>query len=67
MKIMLNKREEEFDADILSIQDMLNLKNYSFRLRVIKINGVLIPSGKYSSTYINEGDEVQMIYLMSGG
>ncbi|HOO98820.1 MAG TPA: sulfur carrier protein ThiS [Bacteroidales bacterium] len=67
MKIMLNNREEEFDADTLSVREMLNLKKYSFRLRVIKINGELIPSGQYDTTFINDGDEVLMIYLMSGG
>lgn len=67
MKIMLNNREEEFDADTLSVREMLNLKKYSFRLRVIKINGELIPSGQYDTTIINDGDEVLMIYLMSGG
>jgi thiamine biosynthesis protein ThiS len=67
MKFLLNKREEEFDKEILSVNEMLVLKKFSFRMRIIKINGVLVPKERYNSTMIHEGDDVSMIYLMSGG
>jgi thiamine biosynthesis protein ThiS len=67
MKVILNDREEEFSSGPISISEMLALKKFSFRMRIIKINGELISKEKYDSTYINEGDNVQMIYLMSGG
>jgi len=46
---------------------MLLLKKFSFKMRIIKINGILISKEKYDSTIIQEGDNVQMLYLMSGG
>lgn len=67
MKIILNNREEEFVKDNVSVSEMLVLKKFSFRLRIIKINGILISKDMYDSTIIYEGDNVQMIYLMSGG
>ena len=67
MKILLNNREEEFGAGTLTVSEMLVQKKFSFRMRIIKINGVLVPKDKYDSTYIREGDNVQMLYLMSGG
>ena len=67
MKIMLNNREEEFSVPTLTVNEMLEIKRFSFRMRVIKINGVLIPKGKYDTAIIREGDNVQMLYLMSGG
>jgi thiamine biosynthesis protein ThiS len=67
MKILLNKREEVFDTESLTVSEMLQLKKFSFRMRIIKINGILIPKGDYDSTVIKDGDEVQMLYLMSGG
>lgn len=67
MKILLNNREEEFSAERLTVKEMLEIKKYSFRMRIVKINGILIPSEKYNSTYINNGDNVHMLYLMSGG
>lgn len=67
MKIILNDREEEFGVAVLSVDEMLALKKFSFRMRIIKINGILIPKDSYGSTMIHDGDAVQMIYLMSGG
>jgi sulfur carrier protein len=67
MKILLNNREEEFGKETISVSEMLILKKFSFKMRIIKINGVLIAKEKYDSTIIHDGDDVQMIYLMSGG
>ncbi len=67
MKIILNDRDEEFMKENISISEMLQLKKFSFKMRIIKINGVLISREKYDSTIIHDGDKVQMLYLMSGG
>ena len=67
MKILLNNREEEFRTEEISVNEMLALKKFSFKMRIIKINGLLISKEKYDSTIIHDGDNVQMLYLMSGG
>ncbi|MCX6259766.1 MAG: sulfur carrier protein ThiS [Bacteroidia bacterium] len=67
MKIILNDREEEFTGDAMSVSEMLDLKKFSFRMRIVKINGELIPKDKYGLTIIHDGDNIQMFYLMSGG
>jgi sulfur carrier protein len=67
MKILLNNREEEFEKDVISINEMLQLKKFSYKMRIIKINGVFIPKENYDNTLIHNGDNVQMLYLMSGG
>lgn len=67
MKIILNDREEVFEREAMSVSEMLDLKKFSFRMRIVKINGKLIPRDDYGSSVINEGDNVQMFYLMSGG
>jgi sulfur carrier protein ThiS len=36
-------------------------------MRVIKINGILVSRENYDTTFIHDGDNVQMLYLMSGG
>jgi len=51
MKIILNNREEEIGKESITVNEMLILKKFSYKMRIIKING----------------DEVQMLYLMSGG
>jgi sulfur carrier protein len=67
MKIRLNNNDEVFEGTSISISRMLEIKKYSFKLRIIKVNGLLIQREKYESTFLNEGDDVQLIYLMSGG
>ncbi|HOW08377.1 MAG TPA: sulfur carrier protein ThiS [Bacteroidales bacterium] len=67
MRITLNNREEVFDRDVMTVSDMITIRNFSFRMKIIKINGKLISRDQYDSTYINDGDNVQMFYLMSGG
>jgi thiamine biosynthesis protein ThiS len=67
MKILLNNREEEFEDDAMSVSEMLQRKKFTFRMRIIKINHILIPKNEYETTIIHDKDEVQMLYLMSGG
>jgi sulfur carrier protein len=67
MKITLNDREEEFDAESITVADMLIQKKFSYKMRIVKINGALISKELYATTLINEGDVVHMLYLMSGG
>ena len=67
MKIFINNIEEEFQGDQLTVNEMLEIKKYTFKMRIVKINGNLIPKDNYDNTIIHEGDSVQMLYLMSGG
>ena len=67
MRILLNNREEEFLTDKMTVTEMLEIKKYSYKMRIVKINGILISKDHYNTTLINENDNVQMLYLMSGG
>lgn len=67
MRILLNDLQEEFDREQLTVSEMLDIKKFTFKMRIVKINGKFIPKENYDSTIINDGDSVQMIYLMSGG
>jgi sulfur carrier protein len=67
MEILLNNRKEEFENEKLSISELLMKKKLSFRMRIIKVNGTLVPKEEYDSTMIHDGDNIQVIYLMSGG
>lgn len=67
MKITLNNIIEEFDANELTINQLLELKNYTFRMIVVKINDSVIRRHEFDTTMINDGDEVAVIHLISGG
>jgi sulfur carrier protein len=67
MKILLNNREDIIDSDEITVTELLKVKKMTFRMRIIKINGTLIEKNMYDTTIIKDGDNVQVIYLMSGG
>lgn len=67
MKITLNNRPEEFDRDEITVTEMLDIKRFTYRMRIVRINGKLIRRDDYDKTLIGDGDDVQMLYLMSGG
>lgn len=67
MKITLNNREETFSPDSLTITKLLEEKKFSFKMLVIKINGKLIKKGDYETTTIQDGDDIMVLHLISGG
>lgn len=67
MKITLNNEPLVIEGNSISVAGLLELKRYTFRLRIVKINGRLINRDSYSNEVITDGDNVQVIYLMSGG
>jgi thiamine biosynthesis protein ThiS len=67
MEITLNNEPLSIDAGSITVERLLELKKYTFRLRIVKINGRIIDRDCYGRELINDGDTVQVIYLMSGG
>ena len=67
MEITLNNEPMTIDGDTITVEKQLELKKYSFRLRIVKINGRIIDRDSYAREIIHDGDTVQVIYLMSGG
>ncbi len=67
MNIILNNRPESFTADKLTVNELLKVKNFTFRMLVIKINGKLIKKTEYDTSTISDGDEVMVMHLVSGG
>ncbi|MCK9616789.1 MAG: sulfur carrier protein ThiS [Lentimicrobiaceae bacterium] len=68
MNIILNNNSETFTGiETLTVDKLLNLKKFSFKMLVIKINGKLIKKEDYTTTTIAEGDDVMVLHLISGG
>ncbi|MDZ7634865.1 MAG: sulfur carrier protein ThiS [Bacteroidales bacterium] len=67
MNITLNNEPMNLEGESITVERLLELKRYTFRLRIVKINGRLIDRDSYGEEVINDGDTVQVIYLMSGG
>ncbi len=67
MNVTLNNRPEVFEGDKLTISEILKLKNYTFRMMVIKVNGILIKKDQYIVQEVTHGDDIQIIHMISGG
>jgi sulfur carrier protein len=68
MKITLNNNNEEFEnASQLSVSELLALKNFVFKMLIVKINDKIIKKDEYDKAIISEGDNVMVIHLISGG
>lgn len=67
MEITLNNRIENFEASSLSIEEIIKLKNFTFKLLVTKINGKLVKKEDRVDALVKEGDHVLILHLISGG
>ena len=67
MEITLNNKIEKFEEDKLSISDILNIKNFTFKMLIVKVNGKLIKKEEYDNTLIYNNDNIAIIHLISGG
>ena len=67
MKIILNNNPEEVKPEKLTVAELLILKNFTFKMLIIKINGKLIRKSDYDTACISEGDDVNVLHLISGG
>lgn len=68
MKITLNNRDEVFkELTEMSVQELLKLKNFTFPMIIIRINGELVKKHDYPVAMIKAGDNVTALHLISGG
>jgi len=67
MKITLNNNPETIDSKTVTVQELIELKNYTFALLITKVNGQLIKKEDRNKTMVNDGDNVAVIHLISGG
>lgn len=51
----------------MTVRKVLELKKYTFKMLLVKINGQLIKKNEYDIATVPEGAEVKVIHLMSGG
>lgn len=67
MTIILNNKSEVFEAESLSIAEIITRKNFTFKLLVTKLNDRLVKKDERATTYAKDGDNVLVLHLISGG
>ncbi len=51
----------------MTVQTVLEVMNYTFRLLVIKLDGRLIKKENYKSAVVPENADVKVIHMVAGG
>jgi sulfur carrier protein len=51
----------------LTVAALLEERRFSYPLKTVFINGVRVDRAAHDTTALADGDEVQVIHLMSGG
>jgi len=67
MNIILNNTPEFIDMEEINISELIKLKNFIFKMLVVKHNGQVIRKQDYDKTIVKDGDEVVILHLVSGG
>ncbi len=67
MEILLNKRKETIDKVEITLAELIEYKKFTFKLLVTKVNGQLIKKDVRSESIIRDGDEVDVLHMISGG
>lgn len=64
--IKLNNRDFPWEEG-LTIEKIMEIKNFTFPKIIVKVNGNHIEQDEYATTIVNDGDLVEMIHLLAGG
>ncbi|MGB4437786.1 MAG: sulfur carrier protein ThiS [Sedimentibacter sp.] len=64
--IKVNNRDFQWEHG-MTVEDILKLKNYTWKKIIVKVNGIHVEEEDYKVTVINDGDDVQMLHLLAGG
>jgi sulfur carrier protein len=64
--IKVNQETIDWEEN-MTIDRVLKIMNYTFKMIVVKVNGDLVKKEDYNTKIIPEGAEVQIIHLIAGG
>ena len=67
MNIILNNTAESIEGNEISISQLLIIKNFIFKMLVIKVNDQVVKKQDYETTIVKDGDNVVVLHLVSGG
>jgi len=62
----LNNRNEEYVSG-LTIAKIIEMKKFSYKKKIVTINGEFVEQEDYETSKVNEGDDVKIHHLLAGG
>jgi sulfur carrier protein len=66
MAITVNGESHPFRTG-LTVEALMEEKKFSFPLKTVLVNGVLVPRGEQATRELADGDRVEVIHMISGG
>ena len=51
----------------LTVEKLLRENNFLVHLSIVKINGVHINKGSFTTQIINDNDDIKIVHLVAGG
>lgn len=63
----LNDRPYEHWQPGMTIQDVINERNFIYPKLVVKLNGKLIEKADYACVTVEENDDLKVHHLLAGG
>ncbi len=68
MELKINNQIKQFQADVLHIQDVLDIENSQKQNGIaVAINNIVIPKSNWNSHLLQETDEILIISATQGG
>ncbi len=67
MKLILNNRDITFGTDTLTMADLMEIKKFTFKKIIVKVNKKFIEPEDYHKTFLKENDNVVVLHLLAGG
>jgi sulfur carrier protein len=67
MKITLNNRQEKLPQEEVTVGELLKIKNFTYKMLVVKVNQRIVRKHEYGSAMIKDGDDVTVLHLVTGG
>lgn len=67
MKITLNNSPEIFEEEKLTVEEIIQKKNFTFKMLVTKLNGKVVNKNDRNNIVVKDGDDLMILHLVSGG
>jgi sulfur carrier protein len=68
MKLIINGREDEIQAETLTVNELLALKTVDRPEMVsVELNGQFLSRADLPGTQLKSGDQLEFVYFMGGG
>jgi thiamine biosynthesis protein ThiS len=65
-KIMVNNQILEWQEN-MTVDQILKIMNYTFKMIIVKVNGELVKREKYKTENVPVNARVEVIHLVAGG